>query len=261
MVIFLLVLCGLITGLLSGMLGIGGGVITVPALYFLFHYTGAFESHTMQIASSTSLAISLFISFFASIVHYSKRAILFSAFKFLAPGLIIGCISGALLSHFISSDLIRHIFGIGALAIGVYFAVPRLPHFKIASAPNRTLSWFGLMIGTLSSLLGIGGGILAFPTFLGYGLDAKSAAATSSCTTTVSSLIGTITYLLIAWTTPVLPNIFGYVDIHAFLAIGISALFTTPLGVKLAHTFNTRLIKHIFGACLSLIGITMLYPL
>lgn len=251
-------MCGLSTGLLSGMLGIGGGVITVPVLYFLFHYTGIFESHAMQVAASTSLAISFLISVFSSIVQHSKKAILFSALKFLAPGLIIGCVCGAFLAHYISSELIRHVFGVGAFLIGIYFAIPRLPHFNIASAPNRTLSFFGLIIGALSSLLGIGGGILTFPTFLGYGMDAKTSSATSSFTTTLSSFMGTITYLLVAWQNPKLPDTFGYVEIHAFLAIGISALFTTPLGVRLSHTFDIHLIKRIFGACLSLIGLTML---
>ena len=107
MLILLLVLSGLATGLLSGMLGIGGGVITVPALYFLFHYTGLFEVRIMQVAASTSLAISLMLSLFSTILQHSKRAILFSALRFLAPGLIIGCVLGALLAHLISSELLR----------------------------------------------------------------------------------------------------------------------------------------------------------
>lgn len=258
MEILIFVLCGLVTGLLSGMLGIGGGVITVPTLYFFFRYTGIFEFHVMQVAASTSLAISLLISVFSSLIQRSKKGILFSALKFIAPGLIIGCICGAIIARFVSSDLIRHIFGVGAILIGIYFAIPRLPHMMIAPAPNRTLSFFGVAIGSLSSLLGIGGGVLTFPTFLGYGMNTKTSSATSSCTTTLSSFIGTITYLLVAWKNPKLPYTFGYIEIHAFLTIAITALLTTPLGIKLSYTLNTHLIKRIFGGCLSLIGLTML---
>jgi uncharacterized membrane protein YfcA len=259
MEILLLIACGLIAGLLGGMIGIGGGMITVPTLYFIFHHSGLFESHVMQVAASTSLAISFFISLFSSLVQHSKKAILFSAFKWVAPGLIIGCASGAILAHFISSELIRWIFGIGAFLIGIYFAIPRLPHLHISAAPNKTLSFFGLIIGISSSLLGIGGGILAFPTFLAYNMDIKSASATSSCTTTISSLIGTITYLLIAWRDPSLPHTFGYIQVPALLTIGLSAMITTPLGVKLSHTLNVKLIKQIFGICVCLIGLTMIF--
>ena len=256
---FLFVLCGLISGILGGMLGIGSGVITVPALYFFFHYSSMFEVRIMQVSASTSLAITLLVSIAASIAQHAKKTIFFPALKFLAPGLIIGCISGACLAHLISSGLIHLIFGIGALLIGLYFSIPNLPHLNIAASPNPTLSWFGILIGTLSSLLGIGGGILSFPTFLGYGMDGKAASATSSCATALSSFVGTLTYLVIAWKNPKLPYTFGYIEMHAFLIIGISALITAPLGVKLSHILNVRLIKQIFGVCLSLVGLTMMF--
>lgn len=258
MTLILLLICGLAAGLLSGMLGIGGGVIVVPSLYFLFYHAGLFETHLMQVAASTSLAISLSISLFSSIVQHSKKAILFPAFKFLAPGLLIGCPCGAVLAHFVSSGLLRQVFGAGALLIGIYFTIPRLPHFSIAPFPNRTLSFFGLIIGTLSSLLGIGGGLFTFPVFLGYGMDGKTAAATSSCVTALSSLIGTMTYLLIAKEGTVLSGNFGYINLRAFLIIGIGALIATPFGIKLAHRLDIQLIKQIFGTCLSLVALTML---
>ena len=258
MEILFLLACGLIMGLLGGVLGIGGGVIAVPALFFLFTYTGAFPSHSMQVAVGTSLASSLFISLLSSSLQLSKGAISFPALKCFAPGLGIGCICGAILSHFFSSELLRHIFGLGALLIGMYFAIPGLRRVSIATSPNRSLAAFGLAIGTLSSLLGIGGGILAFPTFLGYGMEPKASSATSACTTTISTLIGTLAYLFIAWDNHKLPNTLGYIDIPAFFTISLAALLSTPLGVKLSHTLDTRLMKRIFGVSLSLIGITML---
>jgi uncharacterized membrane protein YfcA len=259
MTILLFILCGLITGLLSGMLGIGGGVITVPVLYFFFYYTAALDAKIMQVATSTSLAIGFLTSLLSSIIQYSRGAILFLALRKIALGLAMGCICGALLAHFVSSELLRHIFGIGLCFIGIYFAIPRLPNLHIASSPNGTLSFFGYIIGTLSSLLGIGGGILTFPTFLGYNMKANAASATASCTTTLSCFIGTTTYLIIAWKDPRLTSTFGYVNLQAFLTIGLTALITTPLGVKLSHTLDTRLIKQVFGICLSLIGLTMLF--
>jgi len=258
MEILLLIISGAISGILSGMLGIGGGLIIVPTLYFLFHYQGLFETHIMQVAASTSLAISLLLSLSASVVQHYRKTILYPALLFLIPGLIIGSISGAILAHFLSSELIRHIFGIGAILMGIYFMFPKLPHLHIASSPNRSLSFFGVIIGTCSSLLGIGGGILTFPILLGYGMNAKNASATSSCITAISCFLGTITYLLLTWKDPQINSVIGYIDPHSFLIIGISSLLTVHLGIKLAHLLNTSLIKQIFGICLSFVGLTMI---
>lgn len=255
--IILFLLCGLLTGILGGMLGIGGGVITVPALYFLFRYTSMFEMKQMQIAAATSLAISFLISLASSIVQYRKKAILFPALKFLSFGLIIGCILGACLAEFISSEWLRHIFGGAALCLGLYFTIPALPQFHFAQKLGYSLSLFGVGIGTLSSLLGIGGGILTFPTLLGYNVEPKISSGTSSAATALSSLLGTLAYLYIA-SVPSFPGLIGYIDLNAFFLIGIAALLTTPLGVRLSHTCNTRVIKRIFGICLTLIGFTMI---
>lgn len=258
MILFLLVSCGLITGLLSGMLGIGGGVIIVPALYFLFQYTGAFEGHVMQVAASTSLAISFTISLCASFVQHSKRAILFSALKFVVPGLVVGCIFGVCLTQIIATQVIRFVFGIGALVLGLYFIMPQRSYLHIADSPNPSLSFVGLIMGTISSLIGIGGGVLAFPIFLGYGMSPKASSATSACTTTISTLVGTLTYFVIERGVQAKSmGTFGYIDIKAFFLIGSCALLTTPLGVRLSHSCDTYVIKKIFGFCLSLVGCFM----
>ena len=257
MIVVIFILCGLLTGLLGGMLGIGGGVISVPALYFLFEYLGLFDSKAMQVAASTSLAISFLISSLSSLVQYHKRAISFLALKFLAPGLILGCILGALLAHLVSSDLLRNAFGVVALLIGIYFILPALPQPHIATLPNRSLSLFGILIGTLSSMLGLGGGILTFPTLLSYGLEPKTSSGTSSGATALSTLFGTLTYLTLAPSN--LPGAIGYIDIQAFWITGVVALFTTPIGVRLSHTASTHHLRRIFGASLCLTGLIMLF--
>ena len=107
-------------------------------------------------------------------------------------------------------------------------------------------------------MLGIGGGSLTFPVLLGYQVSAKNSSATSSGATLITTLIGSITYLMIAWHKPELPETFGYIELPAFIAISIATIFTAPLGVKLSHTLDTILIKRIFGGCLALIGLSML---
>lgn len=257
--IVLFVLLGLLSGVLGGLLGIGGGVVTVPALYFIFSYSGMLEERIMQVAVSTSLASGFITSLVSTLAQFRKRAIQIEVVKFLIPGLILGCAAGSILAHLLSSHLLTLIFGMMAITLGVYFFFPRFPHPYISSKPNRTLSFFGVGIGCLSSLLGIGGGSLAFPILLGYQIPAKHASATSSASTLLTTFIGSISYLAIAWNNPELPETFGYIEIPAFLAVSVGAALTSPLGVKLSHSMDVAHIKQIFGCSLALVGISMLF--
>ena len=257
-IFFIFILLGLTSGLLGGLLGIGGGVITVPILYFIFEYTGMFEDKTMQIAVSTSLAASIITSAVSTLAQLRKKAVHFTAIQFLAPGLILGCLFGSLTAHLMPSALLRLIFSIMAMLLGLYFFFPRLPPLHISSAPNKTLSLFGLLIGSLSSMLGIGGGALTFPVLLGYQIPIKNCSASSALSTLISTMAATLTYLTIAWNKPELPETFGYIELPAFIAISIGSLITSPIGVKLSHTLDVLLIKRIFGGSLILIGLSML---
>lgn len=257
--VFIFIALGLLSGVLGGLLGIGGGVITVPVFYFVFQYTGMFDDRIMQVAVSTSLASAILTSGVSTLIQWKKRAIHLSIIKLLVPGLAIGCIAGSLIAHYTPSDLLRLIFGAMAILLGGYFFFPRLPNLHISPAPNRTLSFFGLLIGSLSTMLGIGGGSLAFPILLGYQVPVKNASATSSASTLISTFLGSATYLAIAWHKPELPDTFGYIEIPAFLLVSLGSVIAAPLGVKLSHILNVALIKQIFGGSLVLVGLSMLF--
>src|SRR5579862_905587 len=114
---FYLILLGLVAGFLSGLLGIGGGVITVPALYYTFILQGHSE-HPMQIAVATSLAAVLITTSVATFVHMRNgKHIILPILGYLLPGLIIGCISGAELAHYLPTTKLRMIFGVVAFLI------------------------------------------------------------------------------------------------------------------------------------------------
>lgn len=258
MVDSLFLIVGLISGLLGGMLGIGGGVITVPFLYYYFFYYNNYPNKVMQVAVCTSLAAAFITSAISTYVQVRKGAIEYSIFKWVTPALFVGCVGGSILAHYISSHVLEWVFGCMALVMGAYFFFPHLP-FHIASAPNPTLSFFGLLIGVLSSLLGIGGGSIAFPVFLGYQMSTKQASATSSATTFISTGIGTIAFLALSWNTVHEPYTLGYIQIPSWIALSIGSALTVPLGVKWSHTLNVSLLKRVFGVCLCLVGLSMLF--
>jgi uncharacterized membrane protein YfcA len=250
MFIFLFVILGMISGLLGGLVGIGGGIVTVPALYYSFLYMGMGEEKVMLAAVSTSLAAGFVNSALATYFHHLNRAILPSVLKMTIPGLLVGCITGALAAHYISNTLLRGIFGFVAFILAVYFFFPRLPRLHISHSPNKTLSLFGLLIGSLSSMLGIGGGALAFPVFLGYQVPIRNAAASSAVATLTTTAFGTLIYLIFNWSQPNIP---------AFLAISLGSTITSRFGVKLSHTLDVIHIKRIFACCLALIALSMLF--
>ena len=253
-----LLFLGLLSGLLGGLLGIGGGVVTVPALYFLFQYFGLFGERDMEIAVSTSLAAGFVTSAVSAFAQFRKKAILFSVLKFLLGGLILGCICGSFIGHHLSSALFTSIFGVMAVLLGAYFCFPRLPNLSISPSPNGTLSLFGFLMGSISSLLGIGGGSMTFPILLGYHVPAKNASATSSVSTLITTFFGSMTYLFIAWGKPEFPDTFGSIDVPSWIAISAGSILSSPFGVKLSSTLPVAHIKQIFGVCLCVIGLSMI---
>lgn len=256
--LFFFFLTGIGSGFIGGLLGIGGGVLTVPALFFLFRFTDLLPGRLMQVAISTSLATTFVTAGVSTLLQMKKKAIHFDSIQWLIPGLLVGCVGGAVIVHLLPSLYLREFFGGMAILLGCYYFFPHLPFPRLGSAPNRTLSFFGLGIGALSSLLGIGGGTFTVPLLQCYQVPMKNAVATSSGATFATAFIGSVTYLIIAWNKPELPETFGYIEIPAFLAISLGSLCSTPFGVKLAHALHSDRIKRIFSCFLILTGFFMM---
>ncbi len=260
MEILILIIIGLFTGILAGLLGIGGGVITVPALYYLLQMYHEPSDHLMHICVATALASTLFTSFGTSWAHYRRKAISSSVLKILVPGLLIGCIVGAFATQILPSSSLRIMFGCMSFLIAIYFFFPHLPQFEIAPHPNKSLSFIGVVIGCLSTLLGVGGGIFMVPILLGYHVSLRNTIATSSVGTLTTALMGSLVYLWIAKESVVsIPLTLGYINLPSFFIIGLCSLTTTSWGAKLAHTLPHNLIKRIFGCALIATGFAMVF--
>lgn len=251
--IFLFIVLGIVSGLLGGLLGVGGGVITVPALYYLLNHTHLYQGEQMQVAIATSLAIGCLISAASSAMQLKKKAIHFTAFFWMLPALVIGCFMGAYSSKKIESDHLLLIFAFASLLLGLYFLFPSLPSPSFAKSPNPSLLLFGLGIGFLSTLLGIGGGAIAFPILLGYGLPSKNASATSSSSTFITTFSGSLAYLFVG------DRLLSYIFLPAFFITGLAAFLFSFLGVLLSHYLHVNHIKRIFGLFLILIFLSIIY--
>lgn len=249
---------GLIAGLLAGMLGIGGGVVIVPALIWIFQRHGLSPEIIPHLAIGTSLASIVFTSLSAIRAQQKRRAIDWPVVRLLAPATLLGGFASGYLAGFIPADMLKAFFAVFLLFVGTQFMLDWKPaaHWRL---PGRGGLW-GLGIGSLSALLGIGGGNITVPLLHACNLDLKRAIAISTALGFPIALFGAVGFLLSGWGHALLPSgTLGYVSLPALAAIAGAAILTAPLGVRLAHDLPVKRLKRIFGVLVLVISLRMLW--
>jgi uncharacterized protein len=261
--ILMLVICaiiGLTAGILGGLLGISGGIITVPCLIYLFKFYDFPTVDLMQLAIGTSLAAMVFNAISSMKVHQDKGAINWKLVKRMLPGLILGCLVGSYLGGLLPGAILQLIFGSFAILLGIYFfRHKKLPDLGTPNLPSLAiLNSLGFGVGALSNILGIGGGTMTVPLFVKLKIPIKSSVASSTATGFIISLLGAFSYLLIGLGQNIYEMSLGYIYLPAFTILAITTFASAPYGARLAHRLDSARLKMIFGACLFLIGIAMI---
>lgn len=251
------ILIGLFAGFFGGLLGIGGGLIVVPALLVVFHQLGFPDTYVMQITIGTSLAAMLFTSASSAWAHYRQKGVNMAYYYRLAFGVILGAMAGALFADFLSSRTLSLIFGFSVIAIGIYFLFPAQETETYQLNPSLSLmTLIGILIGALSSILGIGGGIITVPILTAMGLQLRNAISTSAAVGFLIAVAGALSFFLLGLKHRTFG--LGYIYLPAFLCIGISASVAAPFGARLTYIWPTTALRRIFGAVLIATGISML---
>ena len=153
-------LIGLLAGYLAGFLGIGGGFVVVPALTWLFLQNTDLAPFAVHMAVATSLGTMLVTSFSSILAHHRRRAIRWTLVRALAPGLVIGAVLGALLADRLDGEALVRVVGMFAILAGLQLVLGRKPTGEKELPGQPAVSLVGVMIGGISSLIGIGGGAL-----------------------------------------------------------------------------------------------------
>lgn len=256
-------LLGVLAGLFSGLLGIGGGVIVIPGFVWLFQSQGFANNLVMHLAVGTSLAAMVVTSAFSAYAHYRQRGALpESVLYLLLPGLIIGTASGALLAYFIHSEILKISFGLLMLLLAYYeYTSARKADEQTSAISCGTCTFLptSVGIGLLAGLLGVGGGTVTVP-FLEYcGINMKKAVDISIVGALVCAITGAICFMLIGFNEPNLPkDSFGYIYLPAFLGVAIGSPIFTLIGTKWYQSLNVDRLKQIFSIFLLLIGLHLL---
>lgn len=240
---------GVVSGLLAGVFGIGGGAVLVPVFYQVFQLLGVDETVIMHLAVGSSLAIIIPTSLRSFAGHHARGAVDMEYLKkFLIP-VPVGVVLASITAAYISSTELRAIFAIIMLLVAFRMLFNRDSWRLGTQLPaNPAFSFVGMLIGYLSTLMGIGGGVLNNTFMTLYGRPIHQAVATSSGVGVLIAIPGTIGYIWAGWGNSLLPVAStGYINWIAVALIIPIALVVTPYGVRIAHALSKRKLEIGFG--------------
>ncbi len=254
------ILLGMVTGLLAGLFGIGGGLVIVPVLVILFTAQGFPAELIVLMAVATSLA-SIILTAIASIsAHHRLGSVVWVKVFSLSPGIIIGAAVGAVIAKHINADTLRIILVVFLLYVAIQMAFqikPKSDQIK----QSRILDFLvANAIGLLSSIVGIGGGTLTVPYLVRGQMLMRNAVAVSSACGLPIAIAGTVSYAILGWNTLDLPEwSLGYVYLPVFVGTGLSSIATAPVGAKLAHKLPAAKLKRYFSLLLFVMAAKLMW--
>lgn len=258
MMLEILLVClafGCFSGVLAGLFGVGGGLVLVPFFLFLLEYQGVEGELLMLMAVATSLATIIITSIAATIMHHRLGAVIWKYVFNLSSGIVIGVVVGALVADSITSEKLRFVFALYMLYVAVQMVMQSRIKAKLRPLGGLALKISGIVIGFVSSVLGIGGGTLTVPLLAKHQLPMHQAIAISSACGLPIAVIGTISYAVLGWQKAGLPEgCVGYVYLPAFVGIVISSVLTAPLGAMLANRLPTQRLKRYFSILLFVVA-------
>lgn len=255
-----MVAIGGFAGVLAGLLGVGGGIVLVPAFFFTFQALGYDGPQTMQVCLATSLATIIVTSLRSVISHNRKGAVDWDTLRGWAPGIVIGAVLGVFAASTLNSTSLQVIFGLLALVIGGYMTFGKRSWRLAEEMPSGGKRYiYSPTVGFLSVLMGIGGGSFGVPLMSLHNVPIHRAVATAAGFGVLIAVPSAVGFLLLAiepGSRP--PFTVGAVNLPGFLVVIAMTLLTAPLGVKLAHAMDPAPLKKLFGAFLILVALNML---
>lgn len=251
-------LLGIAAGLSAGLFGIGGGVLVVPFLTWLFEAQGFQTQHILLMAIATSLGTAIFTSTASVISHHRLNNIIWPRALRLSPSMLLGAFAGAVTAKYIVGDSLRILFIVYLVYTGLKMAFPQgSPSAGSIKYPRLDYP-VGFFIGTLSALLGIGGGTMTVPYLANRGLLMRNAVATSSTCAIPITLSAAASYILLGWNNEHLPmGSLGYIYLPAFFGIIVTSMMSAPIGAKLATRLPSLQLKRYFAIIILLIAVKM----
>lgn len=262
--VILIVAGGVVTGVLAGLFGIGGGGIIVPVLYEVFGVLHVSDDVRMQLCVGTSLAIIVPTTVRSYLAHKKRGAVIPNVVRIWTAPAIIGVIIGSFAASFAPAAVFKIAFVIFATFIGakMLFAGDR---WNIGSVlPGRgLLTLYGFITGLFSSLVGVSGGAISNAVLTLYGQPMQRAAATSAGIGVPITIVGAAGYMIAGWShlAQLPPLSLGFVSLLGFVLMAPISSYMTGYGVRLAHWMPRRRLEIGFGIFLMLVSLRFIATL
>ena len=249
---------GAAAGFAAGLLGVGGGLIIVPVLYFIFASQGYPPQLIMHMALATSLASIVITAASSTYAHHKKQAVLWPVFLLLTPGILIGAWSGGLFASSVDSRVLKTFFAVFELLVAVHLLLKKQPAAHSERIGKIAAGTGGLIIGFISSLVGIGGGTMTVPFLHWFNVPMKRAVATSAACGLPIAVAGSLSYIAASYELATGSANIGYLNLHALWFIAVASFLFAPIGARVAHSISDRALRLSFSSLLFFLGISML---
>ncbi|MBI1731366.1 MAG: sulfite exporter TauE/SafE family protein [Gammaproteobacteria bacterium] len=241
--------------MLAGLLGIGGGLIIVPVLVFVFEAQRIDPGLLMHLAVATSLASVVFTAVSSAWAHHRRGAVHWSVVGLLAPGIVLGALLAGWAARYMSSDMMRVMFGVFAIAAAANLARGGALAGRRDLPGPAGLTVAGGIIGGISTLVGIGGGTMTVPFLSWCREDVRTAVGSSAACGFPIAVAGTLALVVAGSGAPHLPEYAtGYVYWPAAFAVALAGIFAAPIGARLAHALPVRTLQRVFAVLLVIVG-------
>ena len=254
----MLLAIGAFAGVIAGLLGVGGGIVLVPAFFYTFSHLGYAGPQLMQVCLATSLATIIVTSVRSVLAHHRKGAVDWQVLRRWWPYIAGGAVLGFLLASQLRSVTLQAIFGVLGMVAGLYMAFGH-PEWRLGAAMPAGAGRLGLggALGFFSVLMGIGGGTFGVPMMTLFNMPIHRAVATAAGFGLIISVPSAIGFLTM--TVDLAPPFtVGAVNLPAFTVIIAMTLITAPWGVKLAHAMDPKPLKRAFAVFIMLVAANML---
>ena len=267
--LLLLVGAGLAAGFIAGLIGVGGGIIFAPVLFFYYQSIGVSEAIIAPLTIGSSLLCTLIAAVVSAWAQYGRNAVITSIAVRVG---IFSALAIYLMTRFVTTQpwydgtVFQVVFSVVLLIVVIRMVVPsgeKEPH--ISGNRTRTYSWpalagTGTTAGAVAAAAGVGGGVVLVPAYNNVlGLPILSSTATSSATIVIISLVGVINYAWMGWGEPVPPSAIGYVDALRAGLLAVPAILTANLGVSVAHKINRRTLRRSFAIIAAVVAVRLLW--
>lgn len=256
-----LLVTGVFAGVLAGLLGVGGGIVVVPVLFHVFALLDIDPAVRMHLAVGTSLAIIVPTSLRSARSHYQAGTVDTGLLRDLGVSVIAGVGIGVLLSAVVSGRVLTLVFGLVAILVAANMARTQgLP--RVTGTPPRGVARHGIgaFIGSVSTMMGIGGGTLSVPILDALGYPIRRSIGTAAAIGTIISVPGVIGFIWSGWGVAGLPPFsVGYVSIVGLVIIAPLTVACAPFGVRLAMRMDTTHLKRAFALFLFITAVSMLH--